>query len=200
MGSHSNRGGRQRILEVAEELFTTRGYQAVSIRDIAQACEFTNAALYYHFANKEALFYEVMEWHTSNLRERMQQAGKEEVLPKERVVSILAEYSRISADRRSPLFLLRRGMWSLNQTKDREHHSQLIHAMLQPLEEVLNEAVQHGELRSLPQGYSLAALLVGMLHGLVQHRHTCQGITVALEDVRLVVDIFWNGLKNRQEK
>ena len=46
---------RARILEVALELVTERGYAGMSIRDLADRLGLTTAAMYYHFASKEAL-------------------------------------------------------------------------------------------------------------------------------------------------
>jgi AcrR family transcriptional regulator len=46
---------RQRILDVAAELFTEQGYEGTSLREIADRMGFTKAALYYHFNNKEDL-------------------------------------------------------------------------------------------------------------------------------------------------
>ncbi|MWA07186.1 TetR family transcriptional regulator [Actinomadura sp. LD22] len=44
---------RQRILDVALELFLERGYDQTSLREIAERLEVTKAALYYHFRTKE---------------------------------------------------------------------------------------------------------------------------------------------------
>ena len=46
----------QRILEVAKELFTQRGFSNVAVRDICKAADVTPPTLYYYFKNKEALF------------------------------------------------------------------------------------------------------------------------------------------------
>ena len=190
----SNRVGRQRILDVAEELFTERGYRAVSIRDIAQACEVSNAALYYHFSSKEALFNEVVDHHAVSLSARMSQAAQSVDSARKKVEAILAEYAWVTAERRSPLFLLRREAKSMDKPQSREQFRRLIHAMLRPLEEVLSEAMESGELRSVPDDYSPAALLVGMMHGLMQHKRTCQSRDISEEDISFVVDIFWDGL------
>jgi len=40
---------RQRILDIALELFATRGYAGTSMRDIAAELGVTKAAPYYHF-------------------------------------------------------------------------------------------------------------------------------------------------------
>jgi AcrR family transcriptional regulator len=48
---HSNT--RQRILDVALDLFTEQGYDGTSLREIAAQLSVTKAALYYHFESKE---------------------------------------------------------------------------------------------------------------------------------------------------
>lgn len=47
---------RQEILDAAMALFTTRGYDAVSMRDIARAAEITPGLVYHYFDSKENLF------------------------------------------------------------------------------------------------------------------------------------------------
>jgi AcrR family transcriptional regulator len=47
------RDTRQRILDVALDLFTEQGYDGTSLREIAERLAVTKAALYYHFASKE---------------------------------------------------------------------------------------------------------------------------------------------------
>ena len=46
---------RQRILDAARELFVTEGYEAVSMRKIAQRIEYSATAIYSYFADKAAL-------------------------------------------------------------------------------------------------------------------------------------------------
>ena len=44
---------RERILDVALDLFIEQGYDKTTLRQIAQPLGFTQAAIYYHFAAKE---------------------------------------------------------------------------------------------------------------------------------------------------
>jgi len=46
---------RDRILDVALDLFVEKGYEKTSLREIAERMGFTKAALYYHFASKSDL-------------------------------------------------------------------------------------------------------------------------------------------------
>jgi AcrR family transcriptional regulator len=71
---------RQRLLEAAEELFATRGYSAVKLRDIAKAINIKHGSLYYYAPKgKEQLFLEVFahsfERHQSGLHATIAAAG-----------------------------------------------------------------------------------------------------------------------------
>ena len=46
-------GTRERILDVALDLFIEKGFDKTSLREIAEQLGVTKAALYYHFASKE---------------------------------------------------------------------------------------------------------------------------------------------------
>jgi AcrR family transcriptional regulator len=52
---------RDRILDAAEELFATRGYHGVSIRDITEAAGVQLALANYHFGSKSRLYGQVVE-------------------------------------------------------------------------------------------------------------------------------------------
>lgn len=61
----SNR--RDEIIAAAIDLFYNYGYQKASIRDICRNVGITQAALYYHFRNKEELLYTIIEKFSNNL-------------------------------------------------------------------------------------------------------------------------------------
>lgn len=52
---------RSRILEVAAELFATKGYRATDLGEVAKAIGVTRAAVYYYFDSKEELLWELSE-------------------------------------------------------------------------------------------------------------------------------------------
>jgi AcrR family transcriptional regulator len=52
---------RARILAVALELVSERGFAGTSIRDLAEHLDLTTAAMYYHFSSKDALLDALVE-------------------------------------------------------------------------------------------------------------------------------------------
>jgi AcrR family transcriptional regulator len=58
---------RTRIQAIALELFTEQGYDATSLREIAERLGVTKAALYYHFKSKEEIVESLMADHLVRL-------------------------------------------------------------------------------------------------------------------------------------
>lgn len=52
---------RQRILDVALELFSSHGFAATSTRELSERLGFTKAALYYHFHTKDDLLQALVD-------------------------------------------------------------------------------------------------------------------------------------------
>lgn len=64
--------GRKAILEAAELLFAQKGYQAVSIDNIACAAGVSRGLVHYHFHSKEDLFMDVVKNVMDGFSERLQ--------------------------------------------------------------------------------------------------------------------------------
>ncbi|MFF5345801.1 TetR/AcrR family transcriptional regulator [Streptomyces althioticus] len=62
-GTKQRRRGdtRQRIQDVALDLFAEQGYEKTSLREIAERLDVTKAALYYHFKTKEEILVSIFE-------------------------------------------------------------------------------------------------------------------------------------------
>ena len=73
---NSRRLSKEDILEKTAPLFASEGYDATSMRDLAKACGITPAALYHHFADKEQLYLEVLEYTFRRRIGRMGEALK----------------------------------------------------------------------------------------------------------------------------
>ena len=69
---------REKMLDVAERLFTTYGYDSVRLRDIADELGIKHAALYYHAPDgKSQIYVEVMKRSLKRHRQGMEDALSE---------------------------------------------------------------------------------------------------------------------------
>jgi AcrR family transcriptional regulator len=57
---------RKRILQSAFQLFTSKGFDGVTVNQLMQNCKLTRGAFYAHFASKTALYTESIRYAASN--------------------------------------------------------------------------------------------------------------------------------------
>ncbi|MFI5803823.1 TetR/AcrR family transcriptional regulator [Streptomyces sp. NPDC051561] len=93
---------RQRIQDVALEMFADRGYEKTSLREIAEKLDVTKAALYYHFKTKEDILISLFEDLTRPLDELIEW-GREQPPTLETKTEMLNRYSAALNDV-APLF------------------------------------------------------------------------------------------------
>src|SRR5688572_20771113 len=67
---------RERILDAAREMFVQHGYEATTMRAIADRIEYTPTAIYHHFQSKEALLTELANSDFRSLASAFQQIGR----------------------------------------------------------------------------------------------------------------------------
>lgn len=88
---------QERILAAARELFARHGYEAVTLRRIAEAIEYTPAAIYVHFRDKEDLIRTLCVRDFDALARTF--AGLAPIADvRERLARIAAEYQRFGLE------------------------------------------------------------------------------------------------------
>lgn len=85
---------KERILQVALELFARKGYEAVSVSDIAGALGLTKGALYRHFENKRAIFDGILR----RMEQQDAQEARDHDLPEGTTETDAAAYEAASLD------------------------------------------------------------------------------------------------------
>lgn len=93
---------RQRIQDVALELFSEHGYEKTSLREIAEHLDVTKAALYYHFKTKEEILISLFEDLTRPLDELVEW-GRQQPKTLETKQEVLRRYSEALSGA-APLF------------------------------------------------------------------------------------------------
>ncbi|MDT9697253.1 TetR/AcrR family transcriptional regulator [Streptomyces sp. P17] len=103
-GTKQRRRGdtRQRIQDVALELFAEQGYEKTSLREIAERLDVTKAALYYHFKTKEEIIVSLFEDLTKPIEDLIEW-GREQPHTLETKQEIVRRYSA-ALDEAAPLF------------------------------------------------------------------------------------------------
>ncbi|WP_406147964.1 TetR/AcrR family transcriptional regulator [Streptomyces sp. NBC_01012] len=94
---------RQRIQDVAMDLFAQQGYEKTSLREISEQLQVTKAALYYHFKTKEDILISIFEDLNRPIEELIAW-GQEQPRTLETKKEILVRYSE-ALKAATPLFV-----------------------------------------------------------------------------------------------
>ena len=81
------------LMESAELLFSRKGFDGTSVRDIAEAAGINTAMISYYFGSKEKLMEEIFERKSLNIKEKVDNLLKDDSLdPLEKMYSLVDAY------------------------------------------------------------------------------------------------------------
>jgi AcrR family transcriptional regulator len=101
------------VLETATRLFTERGYDAASVRDIAAALAMRPSSLYHHFAGKQHILFAICFGLQSDFNAALMPLFHQGKGPVETIRDVLAEHIRFSLARRGEVLVNTRERRSL---------------------------------------------------------------------------------------
>ena len=92
---------RQRLIEVARELFAKNGLEATTMNDIAKASGRGRRTLYTYFRHKEEIYYAVIEEELALLSEKLEGVTRIHADPEEKIFALI--YTHLSIIRETVL-------------------------------------------------------------------------------------------------
>ncbi|MDT2385541.1 TetR/AcrR family transcriptional regulator [Enterococcus avium] len=78
----------EEILDVAEELFMKQGYNDTSTRQIAKILEITQPNIYYHFKNKEEIYFQVMQRLANEVGKNLSELSAQDISFEEKILAM----------------------------------------------------------------------------------------------------------------
>ncbi len=89
---------RRNILDKAAELFADRGYARSSISELATACNASKSWLYHYYPSKEAILYDIMRLHVTELVKMAEEALEFDGSPRQKFRFLARNFMRIYVD------------------------------------------------------------------------------------------------------
>lgn len=89
---------RQKLIDVARELFATQGIEATTMNDIALQSGKGRRTLYTYFRSKEEIYYAVVEGELEYISEEMDKVIQMDVSPEKKIVLVIYKHLSLIAD------------------------------------------------------------------------------------------------------
>ncbi len=139
---------RQRILREALARYYRGGYAGISLDDVAESVGVSKAALFHHFKSKQDLFFAVLLEITEEHQRVIEQALAEGTTAQARLRNILRAMTLCPFF--DPMKFLADEKDRLSTEQQRAIEQAFYHSLYQPVQRVLEEGLQRGELRLHP--------------------------------------------------
>ncbi|MCX4780731.1 TetR/AcrR family transcriptional regulator [Streptomyces sp. NBC_01264] len=163
-GPQQRRGDtRQRIQDVALELFAEQGYEKTSLREIAERLGVTKAALYYHFKTKEDIIISLFEDLTRPIDELIQWA-EEQPRTLEMKREVLRRYSEAMAGGASLYRFMQENQASLRELTIGETVKKRLFALVELLRTGKEDAPLADQVRCVSALFTLHAGMMFLQH------------------------------------
>jgi TetR/AcrR family transcriptional repressor of nem operon len=167
---HSGHSGQigdsaQRILDVAERLVQTRGFNGFSYADIAEALEVTKASLHYHFPSKADLGRRLIERYEQTFLAVLKGIDATGAAPREKLKRYARIYADVLRDNRMCLCGMLASDYATLPKAMKEDVRHFFDENEQWLVAVLEQGRKSGALEFKGSPLDLARVIVGSLEG-----------------------------------
>lgn len=184
---------RDQVMNAAAEAFQAKGFQAVSMSDIAARLGSDRASVYYYFASKQEIFLALVEQAVrANVEqiEAVAATGEPATVRLRRVIESLAE----SYERHYPYLHLyiQEDMRQLSESSDEKHLRELGDRYDDAIMRIALDGVESGEFRPGVDPHMLRFAVLGALNW--THRWYRPGGRLSGAEIgRAFSDLFLNG-------
>jgi len=158
-------GSAQRILDVAERLVQTRGFNGFSYADIAEALDVTKASLHYHFPSKADLGRRLIERYQQTFLAVLKGIDATAAAPREKLKRYARIYADVLRDNRMCLCGMLASDYATLPKSMKENVKQFFDENEQWLVAVLEQGRKSGALEFKGSPLDLARVIVGALEG-----------------------------------
>lgn len=191
---------RQKILDAALELFSEKGFEGASIRDIASAAGVTVPNIYYYFKDKKGLYQATLQGSVDNVLEIIVKIDDPNASFRDRFVALAKSKMRL-ARQKNPAFELFLKEW-VDRGGSSEFPPQLETVMSKSfkyMEEMLAQAVQRGEIRPINPKLGVWYLigLIFIRSGKFLSKYMKTREVLSDDEVEEFVDLILNGLEKK---
>ncbi len=150
---------RRKILEAALELFTTRGFAAVTMEDIAREADVARGTVFNYFAGKDVLCQGLGELQVEQIREEIAEGVTAGMSAAARIEWLMRRLAHLPGqDPQHCRSLLTRALATMQPGEVPEHKRQLF----QIFEEWAEEGRRDGEFRADLPAQEIACFLMGL--------------------------------------
>lgn len=194
---------RQKLIAAAARIFARDGFEAARLEDIASAAGYTRGAFYANFADKEELFFALLEaWIGERVAELDALLRKEARNPTAEFRTLRRYYAQCAKDRRLVLLSLEFTLYAIRhpsahqrlRTRKRRLRAHGVDLIREITRSRVRSSHAPAERRALPVSAKAATAALGALSNALLLEHVVDPRTMTEADVRRLLGAFFDAV------
>ena len=183
---------RDEVLAAAERLFSQRGYEATSVRDIADALAIKPGSLYAHIETKEDVLWAILTSAADRFFAAVEPVVRSDLVTIEKLRRVMAAHVRVLTSGASAAAVYMNEWRHLSEPR-RSEFAQRRDAYERIFRELVHDAVREGTFGDVDEKF--AALLILSSVNWVYQWYRPGGVMTPDEIARKITDLLFNGLR-----
>jgi TetR/AcrR family fatty acid metabolism transcriptional regulator len=184
---------KQQIIDAAIRVLNCKEYHEYPVDEIAREAGIAKGTIYLYFTSKEELFFSVFSTLIEKIRTLVEDAGKNELPPKDRLAILLEQISSFVIDHHTIFLVLRQRMGPIKGRFSLELHRKH-NEVLTALNRVVEQGIRQKDLRDYPA--MLVSTVFLSLAFLIPHQEIGHKAGRDIVSPRLVFDLLYQGIGN----
>jgi len=183
---------RTELLEAAERLFSVRGFEATSVRDIADAMEMQAGSLYTHIETKEELLWEILDGAANRFFEAIRPIVNSDLVTIEKLKRAIAAHVSVITGSASAASIYMTEWRHLSEPRRKEfaarrdEYERMFRGMV-------HDAIREGIFGDVDEKF--ATLMILSSANWIYQWYRPGGPMTPEEIARKITDLLFNGLK-----
>jgi TetR/AcrR family transcriptional regulator len=187
-----------KLLRSALTLFSEKGYEGTSIREIIEGAGVTRPVLYYYFENKEDLFRRLFETTFSDLIQRMEGGSRLEGTCVARLKGIISGAFSLAEENVQAVRLILQVLFAPPQQGPSLDRDKLIRQRFKVVEYVIRDGLKDKEIAG-GDSQSLTLVFLGVMDFHMMAKSNRLETHLSPELAASLVDFFVSGAKYREK-
>jgi len=191
---------RKLIVETALVEFAEKGYSGASLSGIAARINLTKGAVYWHFKNKDELFYTLIEEKTRSAGREMEKLIVSDLPPREKLEKYMKLYLSLLEEDCGYRAVQKILFFHMEHTEEMEEDLRSKAGYLKQLHQtfssLIEEAVKNGSLNFTGSSETAAYALLSYIYGIANTWLFYEGGMTMTRDGAAMVDFFLKGLES----
>lgn len=191
---------RDKLMDVARQLFAKKGIENTTMADIASASERGRRTVYSYFASKQEIYNSILERESEQLVCRIRQVAESDLTPTEKVKAFIAErINMVKADDKASVSEKIHSLFNRDLSRIERVRKLALEKENDILQSMLEQGVRCGEFdprQAKRFGSTLVLALQGLYYSYVNHNYDNIGLKpVGLQEK--IAEFLIEGLKHK---